>query len=159
MRVLQEAGPARIVRAEADDVELMRGLNQMFGDVFEDPDSYARHLPRDEYLVGLLRDPTFIALAAVLDGSVIGGIAGYELRKFEQERSEIYLYDLGVAENYRRQGIATALVESLKEVARACGAYVIFVQADKPDAGAIAFYQSMTTHQEDVFHFDIQTKG
>jgi len=41
-------------------------------------------------------------------------LAAYELRKFEQERSEVYIYDLAVASAHRREGIATALIERLK---------------------------------------------
>ena len=76
---------------------------------------------------------------------MVGGLAAYELKKFEQERSEIYLYDLAVAEGHRRRGIATALVNALTDVGRRCGAFVVFVQADKPDAGAIAFYSGRAT--------------
>jgi GNAT superfamily N-acetyltransferase len=59
----------------------------------------------------------FIALAAVEGDAVVGGIVAYELEKFEQERSEIYVYDLAVAGPHRRQGIATALIEQLKTIA------------------------------------------
>lgn len=86
--------------------------------------------------------------------AVIGGIAAYELRKFEQQRSEIYIYDLAVAETHRRQGIATALVSELKKIAAARGAYVMFVQADVDDAPAIALYTKLGI-REDVLHFDI----
>ena len=86
--------------------------------------------------------------------AVIGGIAAYELRKFEQQRSEIYIYDLAVAETHRRQGIATALVNELKKIAAARGAYVMFVQADVDDAPAIALYTKLGI-REDVLHFDI----
>jgi aminoglycoside 3-N-acetyltransferase I len=41
---------------------------------------------------------------ALQDGEVVGGIAAYELIKFEQERSEIYIYDLAVAATHRRKG-------------------------------------------------------
>jgi len=47
-----------------------------------------------DYSVG----DSFIAVAAMEGDAVIGGIAAYELRKFEQQRSEIYIYDLAVAE-------------------------------------------------------------
>ena len=147
-----------IVRLQTGDISLLRALNTLFGDVFEDPDSYQGSLPGDDYLMRLLNDDTFIAIAALRHGEVVGGLAAYELKKFEQERSEIYLYDLAVAEKHRRTGVATALVNALRDVGRQCGAYVVFVQADKPDAGAIAFYRSITTHQEDVFHFDILTR-
>ena len=44
-----------------------------------------------------LRDETFFAVVALdQSGTMIGGLAAYELKKFEQERSEIYIYDLAV---------------------------------------------------------------
>ncbi|HEX5765539.1 MAG TPA: GNAT family N-acetyltransferase, partial [Woeseiaceae bacterium] len=77
-----------------------------------------------------------------------------ELQKFEQERSEIYIYDLAIAQTHRRQGIATALILELKKIAAARGAYVIYVQADLGDDPAIALYTKLGT-REDVLHFDI----
>lgn len=88
------------------------------------------------------------------DGVVVGGLAAYELRKFEQERSEVYIYDLAVAEAHRREGIATAPIEELRSIAAARGAWVVFVQADLGDDPAIALYSKLGT-REDVLHFDI----
>jgi len=95
-------------------------------------------------------------LAAVKGDTVVGGIVAYELAKFEQERGEIYIYDLAVAAPHRRQGIATALIEELKTIAAERGAYVIFVQADTgiENEPAIALYAKLGT-REDVLHFDI----
>jgi aminoglycoside 3-N-acetyltransferase I len=87
---------------------------------------------------------------------VVGGIAAYELKKFEQPRSEVYLYDLAVSARHRRQGIATALINELRKIAAARGAYVIFVQADLGDEPAIALYTKLGV-PEDVIHFDIET--
>jgi ribosomal protein S18 acetylase RimI-like enzyme len=141
----------------SDDVGLMRKLLAMFGHAFADASTYCDRQPSDTYLKRLLARDTFIALAAIAeDGTVIGGIAAYVLDKFEQERSEIYIYDLAVAEFQRRQGIATALIAALQEIARQRGAYVIFVQADLTDAPAIALYTKLGT-REDVLHFDIDT--
>ena len=94
-------------------------------------------------------------LVAVAAGNVIGGLAAYELQKFEQERSEIYIYDLAVAESHRRQGVATALIEELKRVAGDRGAYIVFVQADDGDTPAIELYSKLGS-REDVLHFDIK---
>ena len=109
----------------------------------------------------LLGSDYFIALAAIGENKeVIGGIAAYELIKIEQERSEIYIYDLAVAEKHWRQGIATALIEELKKIAQVRGAYVIFVQADTDvdDEPAIALYTKLGT-REDVLHFDIAVES
>jgi aminoglycoside 3-N-acetyltransferase I len=51
-------------------------------------------------------------------------------------------------------GIATALIEHLRAIGRARGAYVVFVQADHVDPPAIALYSKLGK-REDVLHFDI----
>lgn len=140
------------------DIATMRGMLAMFGDAFEDPESYRTAQPDDAYLARLLGADTFIALAAVADDEVVGGIAGYVLDKFEQARREVYLYDLAVAESHRRRGIATALIARLQHVAADRGAYVIFVQADHGDDPAIALYEKIGA-REDVLHFDIDVPG
>ena len=132
----------------------MQAMSAMFGRAFGDAGTYCAAPPGADYLVRLLASDTFIALAALKDGEVIGGIAAYELRKFEQERSEIYIYDLAVSAEHRRQGVAKALIGELKRVALARGAYVIFVQADLGDDAAIRLYSTLGA-REDVLHFDI----
>jgi aminoglycoside 3-N-acetyltransferase I len=139
-----------------DEVALMEALATMFGEAFGDMETYTGHRPSPSYLRRLLATEYFIALAALKDDAVIGGLVAYELKKFEQERSEIYIYDLAVGAAHRREGIATALILALKQIAAARGSYVIFVQADTgiEDAPAIALYTKLGT-REDVLHFDI----
>ena len=139
-----------------NDVPLMDALLRTFGEAFNDFDTYTANRPSDDYLRRLLGGDSFIALAALKSGVVVGGIAAYELRKCEQERSEIYIYDLAVASEHRREGIATALIEKLKEIAAKRKAYVIFVQADTgvEDKPAIALYSKLG-RREEVLHFDI----
>ena len=136
------------------DVDLVGSLLTTFGEAFDDVETYGASRPSEAYLERLLGSDDFIALVALKNGCVVGGLAAYELRKFEQERSEIYVYDLAVAEAHRRQGIATALIRQLQEIAAARAAYVVFVQADVDDAPAIALYTKLGTC-ENVLHFDI----
>jgi len=140
-----------------DDVGLFRELLAVLGRAFDEVDAFTSAQPGTAYLRKLLGGKQFIAFAALEGQSVIGGLAAYELPKFEQERSEIYIYDLAVASEHRRKGVATALINELKAVAAARGAYVIFVQADPPDEPAVALYTKLGT-REDVFHFDIAVK-
>jgi aminoglycoside 3-N-acetyltransferase I len=144
----------RIERLTADDLGLMDGLLDLFGAAFEDPETYGSARPSADYQRSLLSEPGFIALVALEDGRVVGGLAAYELRKFEQARSEFYIFDLAVAAEQRRRGIATALIEHLKPIAAARGAWVIYVQADPVDAPAVALYAKLGI-REDVLHFDI----
>jgi aminoglycoside 3-N-acetyltransferase I len=132
----------------------MERMLTVFGEAFGEPETYGAARPSAAYLRRLLGGDSFIALAAMEGEEVVGGLAAYELRKFERERSEIYIYDLAVAAACRRRGIATALITELTSIAAARGAYVIFVQADPWDAPAIALYTKLGT-REDVLHFDI----
>jgi len=134
----------------------LRAMLSMFGRAFADMETYAARQPGDDYLETLLASSTFISLAAFAEGRVVGGLAAYLLPKFEQARSEIYIYDLAVDEQHRRQGVATALIDRLREVAAERGAYVIFVQADHGDEPAISLYTKLGV-REDVLHFDIAT--
>jgi len=126
----------------------------MFGEAFHQRETYRDAQPSADYLERLLGSDTFIALAAVEGDQVVGGVAAYVLTKFEQERSEIYIYDLAVAATHRRQGIATAMIAELQRIGALRGAYVIYVQADYGDDAAIALYTKLGA-REDVMHFDI----
>ncbi|HEX2723134.1 MAG TPA: AAC(3)-I family aminoglycoside N-acetyltransferase, partial [Gemmatimonadaceae bacterium] len=138
----------------SDDAAVVEALLTVFGEAFDDVDTYGRKRPGREYLGELLGSEYFIALAAMDGNEVVGGLAAYELKKFEQERSEIYIYDLAVALSHRRRGIAEGLIQVVKAIAAARGAYVIYVQADLGDEPAIALYSKLGL-RENVLHFDI----
>jgi len=142
-------------RLGPEDLADVRGMLRCFGEAFEDATTYLGEQPSDRYLRELLGDLSFVALGALAGGEVVGGLVAYELRKFERERSEFYIYDLAVLEAFRRRGIATALIGALKPIARAAGGWVIFVQADAVDAPALALYDALGVREDGVFHFDI----
>lgn len=148
---------AAIRRLAADDIGAMRAMLAMMGRAFDEVETYSGAQPDDAYLRRLLSGGQFIALAALAGEEVVGGLAAYELQKFEQARSEIYIYDLAVDAAWRRRGIATSLIDELRKVARERGAWVIYVQADPPDAPAMALYNRLGT-REDVCHFDIAVR-
>ena len=146
-----------IVRLSAGDIRLARATLDMFGEVFGERQAYSAHQPNDDWLMELLASPEFVLLIAREGDAVLGGLAAYVLRKFEQPRREIYIYDLAVVEHRRRQGVATALIGELRRIAREIGAYVIFVQADYGDDPAVALYTRLGA-REDVMHFDIEAE-
>jgi len=137
------------------DVPLLKDLLRVFGEAFDEVDAYQRSVPSDYYLTRLLRKQHFIAVVAMKDEEVVGGLAAYELDKFEQDRREIYIYDLAVAQSHRRRGVATGMIGELKRIASKRNVYVIFVQADLWDGPAIALYESLGT-KETAHHFDIE---
>ena len=147
-----------IRRLASRDGDAMRALNALFAAAFDDPESYRSASPGDAYLERQLGKEGMIVVAALDGAAVVGGLVGYVLDKLEQGRSEIYIYDLAVAEAHRRRGIATALIAEVQTIAAEIGAWVVYVQADHGDEPAIALYRGLGT-REDVMHFDIAPRA
>lgn len=143
-----------IHRLDAGDADLFEKMLDLFGAVFGDTITYGAHRPDAGYVTRLLANPGFIALVALKDEHVVGALTAYELPKFEQARSEFYIYDLAVDAAHRRQRIATALIGKTREIALSRGGWVVFVQADHGDDPAIALYTKLGK-REDVLHFDL----
>lgn len=143
-----------VQRLATGDVEAARDLNALYADAFADHETYRRDHPDDAWLARQLGKDAIIVLVARIDGRIVGGLTAYELPKLEAARSEIYLYDLAVAESVRRRGVATALIIELQHIAADTGAWAVFVQADYVDPPAIALYTKLGV-REDVLHFDL----
>lgn len=141
------------------DVPAVRGLLSVYEVAFGEPETYRRAPPTDAYLSGLLAKPHIITVVAeTAEHGVVGGLTAYVLDKFEQDRREIYIYDLAVLEAHRRRGVGTGLITELRRIAAARDVYVIFVQADLEDGPAIALYASLGS-RETAHHFDIEVRA
>jgi aminoglycoside 3-N-acetyltransferase I len=144
----------QIYRLTEADIHLLRQLNAVFAEVFDDAETYVTAPPGDTYCREVLSKDHVIVLVALKDAVVVGGLVAYELYKLERARSEVYIYDLAVAQSNRRQGIATRLIEHLRAIAHERGAWVVFVQADYGDDPAISLYDKLGA-REAVLHFDL----
>ncbi len=138
------------------DVHLMKALLHLFSDVSHTPKNYAGECPSDRYLQDLLGGDSFIALVALKDNQVVGGLAAYDLKMFEQERHQIYIHDFAVACSHRRNGIATRLLDALKQLAVDRGASAILGRAETgpDDEAAISLYTKLGDWAS-VLQFDI----
>jgi aminoglycoside 3-N-acetyltransferase I len=154
---MDQASRHCIKRLRPGDEALCQKFNAMFAKAFDDSVNYESAQPKLRYLAEVLNKDHVIALVALQKDEVIGALVAYELHKFEQERSEIYIYDLAVAEAHRRQGVATELIATLTKIAFKRGAGVIYVQADYGDEPAIGLYSKLGV-REDVMHFDIKLR-
>lgn len=144
-------------RLGPDDLAAFRAMNALFAQVFEEPETYRDAAPTDAYACDLLGDPHVMLIVAEAEARVVGAIGGYILRKFEQDRREVFIYDLAVAADSRRRGIATRMIEEVRRVARETQAWTVFVQADvfPEDEPARALYRKLAADEITALHFDI----
>jgi aminoglycoside 3-N-acetyltransferase I len=149
---------AAVRQLGAGDIAGFRAMNALFADVFAMPEEYLGNPPSDDYVAAWLAERRNIAIVAETDGEVVGAIGGYEWPKYEQARSELYIYDLAVSERHRRQGIASAMIGQMRRIAREVGAWTVIVQADvfEEDEPARALYRKFASEEIMAHHFDIK---
>lgn len=109
----------------------------------------------DGYLDELLGDRSFWAVAAFDDGTAVGCITAHALPMTRHERSELFVYDLAVRADRRRDGIGRTLVETLVAEAAREGIDVVFVPADDDDDHALRFYAALGGRPSKVTIFDL----
>lgn len=96
--------------------------------------------PRPDATARFLASPDHHLLLAVDDtGAATGMVTGVETTH-PDKGTEMFVYELGVAPPARRQGMATALLQALGDLARARGCYGMWVAVDVDNEAALATY-------------------
>lgn len=90
---------------------------------------------------GLLADRRSLFLVA-FDGELpVGFVLAHELPRRHGDASQLFVYEVDVAETHRRRGIASALLEQLAELARGRGIRSGFVLTEPDNGPANALYR------------------
>lgn len=115
----------------------------MMAGVFEEniQDAASTSLTHD-YLDALLRRDLFWAFAAFANSEIIGGLTAHTLPRTRSACAEVFIYDLAVRRDYRRQGVGSRLMQELRASAAAAGIAEVFVAAENDDSHALDFYRA-----------------
>jgi [ribosomal protein S18]-alanine N-acetyltransferase len=99
--------------------------------------------PREDWVKKFLSSEGHHLLVAVEDDGdlPVGFISGVETTH-PDKGTEMFLYELSVAEGHRKRGIGRALVAALADLARAQGCYGMWVGTEPDNAAALATYKS-----------------
>jgi ribosomal protein S18 acetylase RimI-like enzyme len=92
--------------------------------------------PTSERFLGAEGHVLFVAYA---NETPIGFVSGVEMTH-PDKGTEMFLYELAVADDSRREGIGSALVTALRDFARERGCYDMWVLTDADNAAALATY-------------------
>ena len=145
----------KIQKLSNNDVALAKELFVFFQEDDGDP---VIHVPDTQYLNGLLSRSDFHVLVATVDGNIAGGLTAYELPMYKEMVNEIFLYEIGVGEAYRRRGIARALIEELKKICREKNIREFYVGAMADNEPAVKLYTASGGKYEAVawFTYDVE---
>ncbi|MEV7414986.1 GNAT family N-acetyltransferase [Streptomyces sp. NPDC089919] len=103
------------------------------GGLFDDP-------PVAEATERFLADGRHHLLIAYLDDVPAGMVTGVEMTH-PDKGTEMFLYELGVAESFRGRGVGRALTSALADLAHARGCYGMWTVTDEDNVPARAAYQ------------------
>jgi ribosomal protein S18 acetylase RimI-like enzyme len=81
-------------------------------------------------------------LVAVTDTVICGFLTAYTLPRLDNLNPEVFLYEIEVNSNYRKQGIGTQLIQKLTEHAKEIQAKEIFVLTNVSNIPAVKLYES-----------------
>ena len=118
-------------RLAADDVTLVLNMNRDFREGFSEENS----------VKAFLGDPDCWLFAAVSENRIIGFAYGYALQRLNTQRKMLYIHEVGVLEEYQRQGIGTRLMEALRKDCEAEKICKMFLTCYENNAGANALYR------------------
>ena len=136
-------------RLVTSDLTTFKSLIEIFNTVFEEEQDTGS----DAHLLKLLENNGFIAIAAISENEVVGGLTAYELPTIYSDASEVILYDMAVKAEYQRMGIGKELIQSLKEYCVINNIEMFFVMALEEDIHAVEFYRATGGKSEKVVNF------
>jgi ribosomal protein S18 acetylase RimI-like enzyme len=99
------------------------------------------HPVRPDAVARFLTDPTHHLLLAVEGEQTVGFVTGVETTH-PDKGTEMFLYELAVAEAHRRRGVGTQLVRALADLARRRGCYGMWVVTEPDNEAAQATYRA-----------------
>jgi aminoglycoside 3-N-acetyltransferase I len=126
-----------IKRLDASEISLAKELFVWF----QMDDGVDKPLvPSDHYLRTLLLKDDFYVIVATDNEKVIGGLTAFILPMYKEEISEIFLYEIGVNEAYRKKGVAKELIDFLKKIGVRRGIQEMYVGTEMHNIPAQKLY-------------------
>jgi ribosomal protein S18 acetylase RimI-like enzyme len=115
-----------------------------------------RELAEGEPQTALLADEATIFLAAFHGDEPVGFVFGYALPRRHGAPLILFVYELDVSEEHRRQGIGARLMNELGALARVRGIHDGFVLTEPGNEPANALYRSLGGERVETVMWDFR---
>ncbi len=106
-----------------------------------------------DFLAACLANPHQILMVAVADGAVIGKAQAY-IFYFPEKPAEIYIEEIDVAKKWRRQGVATGLMDAVGAEGKKRGIAEYWLITEKDNKGARALYERKAHREEKAVWYE-----
>jgi ribosomal protein S18 acetylase RimI-like enzyme len=146
----------KVRRLQSEDFELAFAAIQ----TVKQPTAHPTFSP--EYFKMFLAGSDNVLIVAEQGGVPAGFLLAYMLERVDRDQKMVCLYELDIAEPYRRQGIGRALIETLKSLCKQENAMEAWVVTNRSNLAAVGLYESTGATadpggDEVVYVFDPET--
>jgi aminoglycoside 3-N-acetyltransferase I len=118
------------------------------------------HRPSVEHMRDFLADVDNYLIVAAEGQNPVGFLVAYRMPMLERDAFRAYLYEIGVAAEHQRRGIASTMIDRLKALCRERGVVEIWVGTSNSNTAAKRLYASTGAMLEDEdnaeFSYDLE---
>jgi ribosomal protein S18 acetylase RimI-like enzyme len=121
-------------------------LGRIAEGVFDEP-------VRPDRLNAYLAEPNHHLMVALADGLVVGQVAAV-IHRHPDKAPELYIDEVGVGDDWLRQGIAQGMMERMFAFGRSLGCEESWVATESDNAPAIALYRKFGAEPVHMVYFE-----
>ena len=107
----------------------------------EDGSERLAHTLTADYVRVFLKNDRHYLLAAIQGNIPLGFILAYRLQRVDRDQDMMFFYEINVANQHRKKGIGTALINKLKEICRQENILKMFVLTKRSNTAAYNLYK------------------
>jgi ribosomal protein S18 acetylase RimI-like enzyme len=124
---------------------------------------FKSHSRPADSLEAFLMDPANYLIVAEAEGEPVGYLVAYRLQRPDRQAAQMFIYEVDVAEAWRRRGLGSALLEEIRRLARAERMFEAFVLTSRGNEAARRLYARTGAAVEDdaalLFVYPIALEG
>lgn len=120
-------------RLDTNDIPMILQMNKDFREGFIDENNIS----------GFLSDTKNVLFTAIMDDRIVGFAYGYVLRRMDAKPDMLYIHEVGVVEEYQRQGIGFRMMTELKNWCRDNNVSKCFLSCYQNNIGANKLYKKL----------------
>jgi len=143
--LLSAVGIVRVTRSNA------RVLENVAPDVFDEPIDASR-------LATYLRSPEHLMVVGVFEDRVVGQAAGV-VHRHPDKHTDLFVDEVGVTPDFRKRGLATALLRKLFAIGKAKGCEEAWVLTELDNVAARRLYGSAEGRARDIVMYEYDLSG
>jgi ribosomal protein S18 acetylase RimI-like enzyme len=95
-----------------------------------------------EHMRGFLSNPANYLIVAEAGGEPAGFLLAYALERLKEDARKMFIYELDVAEGFRRKGVGRALINHVRDILKEEKMLSAFVFTNYSNEGAVEFYKN-----------------